>query len=206
MVLDSMQKILEQAEDQGKAMWEIVLETDVENRMISPEASWERMRHTWHAMIDASDTYTGDLRSLSGLVGGDGKRVCDYYETHQSIGGDFTAQVIAEALAMGENNACMRRIVAAPTAGACGVLPAVLLPLWRKEHISEEKIIEGLYLSAGIGSVLAARASISGAAGGCQAEIGSASAMAAGTLAYLHGGSSQQICHAVAMALKICWV
>ncbi len=202
MVLDSMQKMMETAQAQGKAMWELVRDTDVENRMITAESSWERMRHTWQAMVDASDAYTGELRSLSGLVGGDGKRVRDYYQTHQSIGGDLISQVIAEALAMGESNACMRRIVAAPTAGACGVLPAVLIPLWRKERISEEKIIEGLYLSAGIGSVLAARASISGAAGGCQAEIGSASAMAAGTLAYLHGGSNEQICHAVAMALK----
>jgi len=202
MVLDSMQKMAEQAAAEGKALWQIVLDTDVENRMISPEASLQRMRQTWQAMVDASDSYTGELRSLSGLVGGDGKRVREHYATHQSIGGDFTAQVIAEALAMGESNACMRRIVAAPTAGACGVLPAVLIPLWRTGRISEERIIEGLYLSAGIGSVLAARASISGAAGGCQAEIGSASAMAAGTLAYLHGGDSAQICHAVAMALK----
>ena len=183
MILDSLQKMMELADRRGCSMWQLVLETDMENRMIPEEASRERMRQTWQAMVDASDHYDGKLRSLSGLVGGDGQRVRDYYKTHRSIGGDFTTEVISEALAMGESNACMRRIVAAPTAGACGVLPAVLLPLWRKEHISEENIIEGLYLSAGIGSVLAARASISGAAGGCQAEIGSASAMAAGATA-----------------------
>ena len=96
----------------------------------------------------------------------------------------------------------MKKIVAAPTAGACGVLPAVLLPLYRK-GVSQEKMIEALYVAAGIGQVIAARAFISGAAGGCQAEIGSASSMAAGALVYLRGGSNAQILHAVAMAMKM---
>ena len=183
MDLDSMKRILDYSEQEHKAIWEIVLESDMENRMVSREASWEKMRHTWRAMVESADAYSGDLRSRSGLVGGDGRKVSDYYETHASIGGTFTAQVISQALAMGENNACMRRIVAAPTAGSCGVMPA-------------------LYVTCAIGSVIASRASISGAAGGCQAEVGSASAMAAGALTYLQGGSSAQICHAVAIAVK----
>ena len=96
----------------------------------------------------------------------------------------------------------MRKIVAAPTAGACGVLPAVLIPLYRKGRASEEKILQALYVAAGIGAVISCRACIAGAAGGCQAEIGSASAMAAGALVALRGGSGQQIAHACAMALK----
>ena len=96
----------------------------------------------------------------------------------------------------------MRKIVAAPTAGACGVLPAVLIPLYRRGKASEEKILQALYVAAGIGTVISCRACIAGAAGGCQAEIGSASAMAAGALTALRGGSSQQIAHAAAMALK----
>ena len=202
MELDSLQKLAERSGRERKPMWRLVLEGDVESRMTTPEASWEKMRRTWQAMVDASDAYTGQRRSLSGLAGGDGKRVREYYAHHPSIGGDFTAQVIAEALAMGESNACMRRIVAAPTAGSCGVLPAVLIPLWRRDQVPEDKILESLYLSAGIGAVIAERASISGAEGGCQAEVGAASAMAAGALVYLHGGTPDQICHAVAMALK----
>ena len=92
------------------------------------------------------------------------------------------------ALKMGECTACMRRIVAAPTAGSCGVLPAVLLTYEELNRETEERMIEALYVAAGIGQVIAERASISGAEGGCQAEIGSASAMAAGALAYLQGG------------------
>ena len=202
MDLDSMQRIVEQAKGLRKPIWQVVLDYDVETRMTTPEASMEKMRATWQAMVDAADAYSGDRRSLSGLVGGDGERMRDYYRHHASIGGEFTAEVIAQALAMGENNACMNRIVAAPTAGACGVMPAVLIPLWRREGIPEEKMVEALYVSSAIGAVIAAKASISGAAGGCQAEIGSASAMAAGALTYLHGGMPEQICHAVAMALK----
>ena len=202
MDLDSMQRIIEQAKGLRKPIWQVVMDYDVETRMTTPETSMERMRATWRAMVDAADAYSGDRRSLSGLVGGDGERMRTYYRHHNSIGGEFTAEVIAQALAMGENNACMNRIVAAPTAGACGVMPAVLIPLWRKEGIPEDKMVEALYVSSAIGAVIAAKASISGAAGGCQAEIGSASAMAAGALTYLHGGMPEQICHAVAMALK----
>lgn len=112
------------------------------------------------------------------------------------------AKVISQALQMGESNACMKRIVAAPTAGACGVLPAVLIPLYREKKIPDEKVLEALYTAAGIGQVIAARAFIAGAAGGCQAEIGAASSMAAGALVHLRGGDSSQIIQAAAMALK----
>ena len=111
-------------------------------------------------------------------------------------------EVIATALSVGESNACMRKIVAAPTAGACGVLPAVLVPLYQAGKASEEEILRALYVASGIGAVISFRACIAGAAGGCQAEIGSASAMAAGALVALRGGDGAQIGHAAAMTLK----
>ena len=106
---------------------------------------------------------------------------------------------------MGESNACMKRIVAAPTAGACGVIPAVFLSY--EEYCKEtgNRMVEALFVSAGIGAVIAENASIAGASGGCQAEIGSASAMAAGGLAYLQGGDAECIANAAAFASKICW-
>ena len=103
---------------------------------------------------------------------------------------------------MGESNACMKRIVAAPTAGACGVLPAILVPYFKRINKDSDRIICSMYVAAGIGQIIALRASISGAQGGCQAEIGSASAMSAGALVYLEGGDCKQIIHAAAMALK----
>ncbi len=201
MNLDSMQEIVAAAKREGKPFWEIILETDMKNRGVSRGNSLDKMAQAWHVMREASQVYTGERRSLSGLAGGQGKQMHDYAST-TPIGGEFMAQVIAEALSMGESNACMRRVVAAPTAGACGVMPAVLIPLYWRENIPEEKMLEAMFTASGIGAVIAYRACISGAAGGCQAEIGSASAMAAGALVHLKGGKEEQICHAVAMALK----
>ena len=202
MNLDSMREIVAAARRENKPFWEIILETDMENRGVSRMASLDKMAEAWHAMREASQVYTGDRRSVSGLVGGQGKQLREYAANHPPIGGEFTAQVIAEALSMGESNACMRRIVAAPTAGACGVMPAVLIPLYWQDNLPEEKMLEAMFTASGIGAVIAYRAGISGAAGGCQAEIGSASAMAAGALVHLRKGNETQMCHAVAMALK----
>ena len=135
-------------------------------------------------------------------MGGDGARVRDYAAREKTLSGDYLTEVIATALSVGESNACMCKIVAAPTAGACGVLPAVLVPLYKQGNIEEEDILKALYVASGIGAVIAFRACIAGAAGGCQAEIGSASAMAAGALTALRGGDAEQIGNAVAMALK----
>lgn len=202
MSLDSMADILHCMEQEGKEFWEVVLAADMEERQVSRESSLAKMLTTWQAMVDASDSYTGDRRSVSGLVGGDGLKMRQYAIRGKAMSGGYVSEVIAEALSMAESNACMRRIVAAPTAGACGVLPAVLLPLCKYEELNQRQILEALYVASGIGAVIAYRACIAGAAGGCQAEIGTASAMAAGALVALRGGSGQQICHAVAMALK----
>lgn len=118
------------------------------------------------------------------------------------LSGTFSAAAMVVALKMAESNACMRRIVAAPTAGACGVIPAVLIPYYEQRHAEKTEIIKALYVAAAIGQVISDKALISGAQGGCQAEIGSASAMAAGALVYLQGGTNVQICYAAALALK----
>ena len=202
MALDSMEEIFEKMEGGKKPFWQVVLDTDVEERQVTAEASFEKMRTNWRAMLEAVDTYRGERRSVSGLVGGDGQRMAEYREKGETLSGDYLSEVIQTALCTGESNACMRKIVAAPTAGACGVLPAVLVPLYQEGRAGEEEIVEALYVSAGIGAVIGYRASIAGASGGCQAEIGSASAMAAGALTALRGGEPEEIGHAVAMALK----
>ncbi len=198
MALNSMREIFRQMEQERLAFWEVVLAYDVEERQVSPEESKAKMLLTWQAMQDAADAYTGQRRSVSGPVGGDGMKMRQYNLRGESMLGEYVSSVIAEALSMAESNACMRRIVAAPTAGACGVLPAVLLPL----ELTQRQVLEALYTASGIGAVIASRASIAGASGGCQAEIGTASAMAAGALVAIRGGSGAQIGHAVAMALK----
>ena len=202
MALDSMKEIFERSARENIPFWEIVLQYDMEERQVSRQASMAKMLSTWRAIQDAADSYTGTQRSVSGLVGGDGLKMRLYARRGESIGGEFMDEVIVQAISMAESNACMRRIVAAPTAGSCGVVPAVMLPLCEREHYTQHELLEALYVASGIGAVIAYRASISGAAGGCQAEIGTASAMAAGALVSLRGGTNEQIGHAVAMALK----
>lgn len=202
MALNSIAEILAQGKKEGKPFWEIVLLSDMEERQVSREASKAKMLTTWQAMRDAADAYTGTRRSVSGLVGGDGMKMRQYNLRGESFCGDYTSEVIAEALSMAESNACMRRIVAAPTAGACGVMPAVLLPLVRRSNLTQRQILQALYVACGVGIVIASRACIAGASGGCQAEIGTASAMAAAALVSLRGGSDEMIAHAVAMALS----
>ena len=202
MALDSMKEIFERSARENIPFWEIVLQYDMEERQVSRQASMAKMLLTWQAIQDAADSYTGTQRSVSGLVGGDGLKMRLYARRGESVGGEFMDEVIVQAISMAESNACMRRIVAAPTAGSCGVVPAVLLPLCEREHYTQHELLEALYVTSGIGAVIAYRASISGAAGGCQAEIGTASAMAAGALVSLRGGTNEQIGHAVAMALK----
>lgn len=201
MAFYSIQEILDHAKEAGRPLWEIVFEDDLKDSGMQPAQSLEKMRVTYHAMKEAYDLYDPNRMSNSGLVGDDGERMAKAVEEGMTVSGDFMGQVMANALKMAEANACMRRIVAAPTAGSCGVMPAVFCTYEKYFHVEEEKMLEALYVAAGVGSVIASRAFVSGAAGGCQAEIGAASAMAAAGLTYLRGGSNEAAAHSAAMAL-----
>ena len=202
MSFQSLEQICTAAKECPEGFYQAVLREDQKDRQVTEEASREQMRQMYAAMKSADAAYDGNLFSASGFVGCDGEKMERFLDEGKGLCGDYIGRVIMRALKMGECNACMRRIVAAPTAGSCGVLPAVLLTYEELNRETEERMIEALYVAAGIGQVIAERASISGAEGGCQAEIGSASAMAAGALAYLQGGSPQAVIHAAAMALK----
>ncbi len=183
-------------------LWKVVLMADVQEREVTEDESFETMRDMYRAMRQADMEYDGTLKSASGMAGGDGKKMMEYNASSTSLTGEYIGLVMEKALKMGESNACMKRIVAAPTAGACGVIPAVFLSYEEYCKENEERMVEALFVCAGIGVVIAENASIAGASGGCQAEIGSASAMAAGGLAYLQGGDSECIANAAAFALK----
>ena len=202
MAFESLMMILETCREKEIPFWEAILLDDMNERNADRQESMEQMRSLWHAMQEAADRYDGNLRSNSGFVGGAGRQMEEYVKKGDTLCGSFVGTVIAGALQMGESNACMKRIVAAPTAGACGVLPALLVPYYKERKVSEQKILEALYTAAGIGQVIALRASIAGASGGCQAEIGTASAMAAGAMVHLQGGNEEQIAHGAAMAVK----
>ena len=196
-MFSSVKSLLSAGSD--KPLWRAVLEDDCQDRDVSPEDSMAKMDKLWQTMKASVLDYDPTRRSPCGLSGGQGAQMATLAN---SLCGPFIQEVIGIALKLGEHNACMGRIVAAPTAGACGVMPAVLIPLYWRDNVPEERMLEALFTASGIGAVIAYRACISGAAGGCQAEIGSASAMAAGALVHLRGGTAEQMCHAVAMALK----
>ena len=200
MAIESL-RALEKASE-NRDIFEVVLDSDCTDRGVSREASLEKMHALYAAIRRAREGYDPALRSASGMVGGDGAKMREYVQKGKTICGDYIGQVIAQALEMGESNACMKCIVAAPTAGSCGVLPAVLLPYQAREGLDDDAMVRALYIAGAIGQVVAAKASIAGAAGGCQAEIGTASAMGAAALCYLGGGSAQAVCHAAAISIK----
>ena len=198
----SLEEIVKTERESGKPFWKIVQEDDCRERGVEAGEAFKEMRGMYLAMQEADRSYDGTLKSASGLVGTDGEKMRLAREKEMLLCGSFIGKVMEKALKMGESNACMKRIVAAPTAGSCGVVPAVFLTLQEERGFSEKQMVEALYVAAGIGGVIASRAFLAGAAGGCQAEIGSASAMAAGGAAYLMGGGAEQIAHAAALALK----
>ena len=128
-------------------------------------------------------------RSPSGLSGGDAHKLLEAVEQNRTVGGIFLGKALVRALAVAEVNASMGRIVAAPTAGSCGILPAALFTAMEERNISEEQVILGLFTAGGIGTVISKQATISGAQGGCQAECGSAAAMAAAAIVEMVQGS-----------------
>lgn len=198
----SLEEIAQVSKQKNIPFWQVILEDDCKERMVSPDQSKKELMAMYQAMKEADAAYDAKQKSRSGMVGGNGQLFHDAVVSGKTICGPVIASAIEKALKMGESNACMKRIVAAPTAGACGVVPAVYLTLQEQRHIDDERMLEAMYIASGVGGVIANRAFLAGAAGGCQAEIGSASAMAAAGLAYMQGADSKGCANALALALK----
>lgn len=198
----TLNDLIKLSADNNLEIWEIIQQADMYENDHSESDSFNMMKEMYVAMKNADSMYDGTLRSASNKAGGDGGLLHSYNESGKNICGSFMGKVMEKAIKMGESNACMRRIVAAPTAGSCGVLPAVLLSYEEDFDVAEDDMVKAMYVAAGIGKVIAENAFIAGAAGGCQAEIGSASAMAAGALAFLQGGDSSAIINAATLSLK----
>lgn len=202
MSFSTLKQIQKSAEEQKKEFYEIIIEDDMRERNVSYEESFSEMKKMFLAMKEADKNYDGKLKSESGLSGGDGAKLENFRKQSNRLIGDFLTQIMEKAVKMGESNACMKRIVAAPTAGSCGIIPAILLTFQEQYKITDEKSTKALFVAAGIGEVIEETACIAGSQGGCQAEIGSSSAMAAGALTYLLGGSIEDILNSVAISLK----
>ena len=198
----SINDLVELCHKNNAQIWQVIMMDNAHERMVSEDKIFENMRLMYKAMKTADNNYDKSLKSPSRMAGGDGELMYQYNKSGRNICGDFVGMVMEKALKMGESNACMRIIVAAPTAGSCGVIPAVFISYETYFKALEDDMVKALLIASGIGAVIAENASIAGASGGCQAEIGSASAMAAAGLTFLQGGDSLQIVNSSALALK----
>lgn len=199
---DSIWNLCQAAEKAQTTISSLVLVDQAEQMEQTSEELYERMKNNLHVMMDAvREGKNPLLRSASGLTGGDAAKMEAYAATGGMTGG-FLNRAMARALAVSEYNAAMGRIVASPTAGSCGILPGTVVSMLEEGRCDERAAVMALFTAGAIGMVIAEKASIAGAQGGCQAECGSASAMAAAALVELSGGTPTQAAHACAMAIK----
>ena len=203
MKFNSIEELVTLAETNQKKLSEIMIENEVEVQGRTSEEIYEQMRSSLNVMRNAIEKgLTEDIKSRSGLSGGDGKRLAHYLEKGKFLSGETILEAVSKAVATSEVNAAMGTIVATPTAGSVGILPGAIFATAKKLNSSEDDMINALFTAGAIGIVIANNAFISGAAGGCQAEVGSATAMAAAAVVEMAGGSPSQSAHALAIALK----
>jgi L-serine dehydratase len=198
----SIAQLANQAVAAGKRISDLVLADQAELMELAPEKVFKMMKDNLEVMRRSAEKgAVKDLRSPSGLTGGDGFRMARY-AAGNPLSGSFCAGAIARAVAVAEYNAAMGKIVAAPTAGSCGILPAAILAMTDERGVPEDAAVMALFTAGALGLVIANEASIAGAEGGCQAECGSAAAIAAGALVELSGGSPLMAAEACAIAVK----
>ena len=201
MKYDSLHALAARAKEANQKISELVIRDEMEVMGFSYDATYERMQYSLQVMKESVISgLERDVRSASGLTGGDAYKMSQ--RTGKSIIGDTFIKSLTKAIAVSETNACMGRIVAAPTAGSCGILPACLLTVMEDCDVDEDTTVKALFTASAVGMVIARNATIAGAEGGCQAECGAASAMAAAAVTEMCGGTPDMVENACAIALK----
>lgn len=199
----SLKDLLNTASKEGCTLSSLVLAQQAEQLELPEEEIYERMRKSYQVMAECIEPgCSPDLRSTSGLTGGDAYKMRKATKEGKNLTGSLMGSALYRALAVSELNASMGRIVAAPTAGSCGIVPAAVLTMQEERNLSERQCVMSLFTASAVGMVIANNASLAGAQGGCQAECGSAAAMAAAAIVELSGGTPQMIDSAVSTALK----
>jgi L-serine dehydratase len=196
----SIAALLEDAREHGRSLPEVVLRAEMAESGQAEAQIRDRIRRTLRVMRGAiEEGLEGKARSPSGLTGG---RAARLHARGPRLMGDTVTAILARAIGTLEVNAAMGLIVAAPTAGAAGVLPAILTSAGEILEADDERLVDGLLVAGGVGGVIAHRASLAGATGGCQAETGSAAAMGAAAVTWLAGGSHEQVATSIALSLQ----
>ncbi len=200
-MFDTIEELVKKAEDRG-SLSELIIEEEMRDSGHSREYIWEQMKYQLNVMNKGIERGIQGVQSKTGLTGGDAKKLHEYIQKGKMISDPTILTAVQNAVGTNEVNASMGLICATPTAGSAGVVPGVLSALSQKYELSEEEQIRYLFVAGGFGLVVANNASISGAMGGCQAEIGSASAMASAAAVDALGGSPKMASHAFAMTIK----
>lgn len=199
----SGEELLKICKEENISLSEYAIRYEMETKDTSREELFEKMRKTLEAMkIAAKEGREKAVYSLSGLIGGDAYKLQQYLEKGNSLTGDTMVLAMAMALSSSEVNAGMGKIVACPTAGSCGIVPSVILSAGEKLGKSDDELIEALFASSSVGMIIAMNATLAGAEGGCQAECGSAAAMASAAVVEMMGGTPEMSLHAGAIVLK----
>ncbi|MCD3217023.1 L-serine ammonia-lyase, iron-sulfur-dependent, subunit alpha [Clostridium botulinum C] len=203
MFVNSGKDLIEVCKEKNCTIWEYTLKTEVKNSGLTEEQVLEKMKKNLKVMKESTSlALNHEVKSVSGLTGGDAVKLNKYSENNNTLTGSFITKAMARAISCSEVNAAMGRIVACPTAGSCGILPAVIISAGEKLNKSDDDLVKGLLTASGIGLIIAKNATISGAEGGCQAECGSAAAMASGAVVEMMGGTVEQALHASAIVIK----
>lgn len=195
-------ELVELAESKNVKIAEIMILQEMEFSGLSREQIIEKMDRNLTVMEQAVERGLKGVQSVTGLTGGDAVLLQNYIKSGKALAGDLLLDAVSKAVATNEVNAAMGMICATPTAGSAGVVPGTLFAVKEKLNPTRAEMIEFLFTSAAFGFVVANNASISGAAGGCQAEVGSASGMAAAAIVELAGGTPSQAAEAMAITLK----
>ena len=198
----SVRELVDRAEKEGKLISDLMIEQEMMMSGRSREEIFKQMDRNLTVMEEAVERGLRGVQSVTGLTGGDAVLIQNYIAKGNSLAGDLLLDAVSKAVATNEVNAAMGTICATPTAGSAGVVPGTLFAVKNKLNPTREQMIRYLFTSGAFGFIVANNASISGAEGGCQAEVGSASAMAAAAIVEMAGGSPQQSSEAFAITLK----
>jgi L-serine dehydratase len=202
-VADHGYELVKACGEKNLTIWEYTLEEEAKESDLGKEEIFEKMRDSFKVMQAASERgMKSEVRSVSGIIGGDAFRLSEYVDGGNTLTGAMMTSAMARALSCSEVNASMGRIVAAPTAGSCGIIPAALITAGEALGKPEDELIKALFTSAGVGEIIAKNATLAGAEGGCQAECGSAAAMASAAVVEMMGGSPDQALNAAAIVIK----
>lgn len=195
-------ELLKMCEDEGRAISEVLILSEMEESGRTREDIWALMENQYEIMQESiRKGLSPDVKSVGGLIGGNAYKL-SVFGQEKGFSGKTTLKAVSYALAVTEINAAMGKIVAAPTAGSSGIVPGVIAALQEDNNYSREYAVDALFVAAAVGRIIAINATLSGAEGGCQAECGAASAMAAAAAVHMAGGSPRACLDAAAMALK----